>query len=77
MKIGDIVKINSDYKSNEWYHEYEMIIVDYTYNNMGDKIWITDVGINVKGLLKHTIHGQYLIYVSNITERRLQKINSL
>ena len=77
FKVGDIVKIHSKRYRQYWYHDKEMVILGYT--DYLDKNCVKcqcivnyhfDDGYNL-------IQDVLLDYVSNLNERRLQKLESL
>ena len=40
MKIGDIVKIKPYFKNLVWYHDNEMTIIDMTYGQMNNDLFV-------------------------------------
>ncbi|MCK9445923.1 hypothetical protein M0Q50_03425 [bacterium] len=77
FKKGDIVKIQKQRHYQYWYHEEEMVVLDYTeYTGNSDRR--SQCIVNYE--FKHSgnlIQDVLLDYVDNIYNRRLKKLKSL
>ena len=68
FKPGDIVIMNDSCKQYPWYSKKEIILI-----SNDNWVWETNTYIQDG----NQIHEDYLIYVDNINERRLKKLESL